>query len=313
MSRNGAHERERLFDLYARQLELGGVTPTGIFVCPLCREGWTRESLCVPDPGVSLAHVVPEALGGRLRTLACTPCNNGNGARLEADLARSLAYQDWVRGVGSWPARLRGEFGDLGIEFRRSEGLSRWSLTVVEGQTNPACVSALDEWLAANRGQTDADIRWNITWSVRTRHRNATAAIYQSAYLMMFAYFGYDFALRDHYEPLRRQVLRPDERAWPGHIALLSPSQDCPGDGAVMFVRRPKPCVCVMLRFRPPSGSERLLGVILPGPDEQECRVPELSQGELDGTVVPYRPDVLATRPWYFAGLWRYLQARVDG
>jgi hypothetical protein len=119
MGRNGAAERERLFTLYSRQLDRFRVDPPGIFVCPLCRVGVGPETLRGPNPLVSLAHVVPQALGGRHYTLTCTACNNGNGTRLEAALCDKLRYDDWCVGVGTRPARLTGDFGELGVEFRR--------------------------------------------------------------------------------------------------------------------------------------------------------------------------------------------------
>ncbi|HEX4613286.1 MAG TPA: hypothetical protein VH092_34180, partial [Urbifossiella sp.] len=220
-------------------------------------------------PVLSLAHIVPEALGGVDCTLACTACNNGNGARFEADLANRFRYEDWGNGGGGWPARLSGVFGDVGVEFARTDA-THWTLEVVHRQTNPVHLAALKEWLRARGEGRPVDTKWNISWLLRSRRREANAAVYQSAYLLMFSYFGYDFAFRGQYERLREQILLPERSSWPGHITVL-PNDPWAGRlgrraGAVLFVREPEPCVAVLLRFRPLGGRDRVFCVLLPAP-----------------------------------------------
>jgi hypothetical protein len=74
----------------------------------------------------------------------------------------------------------------------------------------------------------------------------------------------------------------------------------------VMFVFDPVPAVAVLLRFRPRGGRGRVLGVFLPGPDEDDPVVPEFGCGPFGGTLVPYRPEQLRTRPYYFHQLWQH-------
>jgi hypothetical protein len=313
MASNGVATRQRLFELYSRQLELGGVTPIGIFICPLCGDGYTQDALNGPNPTVSLAHVVPAALGGKLVTLACTRCNNGNGARLEAELIHHFGYQDWSKGVGTRNARLSGEFGNIGVEFKRSPDNSNWALYFVAAQTNPAHLTAFEEWSRKHAENPDAEITWRISWTARKRPTEVGAAIYQSAYLLMFAYFGYDFVFPSPFGKLREHIVRPKEISWPGHINDLIPNSVSAilgqRDAAVMFVREPIPCLSAILRFRPRDGEERTLGVLLPPPETDEEQIPTIEQGKLNGVSVPYRPEILSTRPHYFAGLWKHVQA----
>jgi hypothetical protein len=73
----GARERERLFNLYSRNLSFFQSEYPDAFACPLCDSGYSREALTVEPPSVSLAHVIPESLGGSLKTLTCTPTHVG--------------------------------------------------------------------------------------------------------------------------------------------------------------------------------------------------------------------------------------------
>jgi hypothetical protein len=248
-----------------------------------------------------------------LVTLACTQCNNSNGARLEAELIHHFGYQDWSKGVGTRKARLSGEFGNIGVEFKRSPDNSNWALHFVEAQTNPAHLTAFEEWSRKHAETPDAEITWQISWTARKRPNEVGAAIYQSAYLLMFAYFGYDFVFPSPFGKLREHILKPKDVVWPGRINDLDPNiiSNMLGqsDSAVMFVRKPVPCISTFLRFRPREGVERIVGVLLPRPESNETEIPIVKQGQLSGTVVPYRPEVLRTRPHYFDGLWRYVQS----
>ena len=63
---NNDERRRHLFDHYMRNLVLFKVNPAGIFVCPLCQDGIRKEALDGKEPYLTLAHVIPDKLGGRL-------------------------------------------------------------------------------------------------------------------------------------------------------------------------------------------------------------------------------------------------------
>jgi hypothetical protein len=203
---------------------------------------------------------------------------------------------------------MSGEFGNVGVEFHRTDSNDGWGIRVIEEQSPPASVQALQNWFAENAGNPSAELRWNISWSAPHRPRQVTAAIYQSAYLLMFAYFGYDFVLfRPEYDPLRQQILRPDEAIWPGRILVMnSPSaRSLTGERevAVVFVREPSPAVLVILRFRPAEGGEQFLAVPLPPPGESA--VPHFDLGTVSGAVIPYQPDAITHGRGYYTRQWR--------
>jgi len=54
---------------------LGRIEPHVFDACPICG-----------SPATDKEHVPPEAMGGRVMTRTCEPCNNRLGARVEADL-----------------------------------------------------------------------------------------------------------------------------------------------------------------------------------------------------------------------------------
>lgn len=314
MAKNPDAQRRRLFDLYTAQACRFDSPLTDRFVCPLCRDIHDRGSLDGPPLLLDRAHVVPDSLGGNLCTLTCKGCNNDNGAAIEADLLERFRYEDWTAGVGGWPIRMSGAFGEIGasLHIREPGPAAGLSIYAEPKRSDRRVMNALSNGTSPFVGP-DGEITWTLRWRMGNRPGRIGAAIFQSAYLMMFAYFGYDFALRDQYEPLRRQILRPDEAIWPGRVFTV-PTDEARQlqrrEGGVLFVRRPEPCVAVLLRFQPKGGGrERVLGVLLPSPEAGDGRLPLVEPGPFDVSIVEFRPDVLPSRPHYYTDLWRRVQA----
>ena len=118
MAGKNAARRGRLFDLYVRQPGHEDVTQGRIFWCPLCRRPFEREATAGDNPRLTLAHIIPESLGGNWTTLACADCNNGNGHEIEVDLLASHRFADWAAGRGTMKVRM-GEDGKVRAESRR--------------------------------------------------------------------------------------------------------------------------------------------------------------------------------------------------
>src|SRR5437899_1275830 len=114
---SSARYRNRLFEFYSTHLSHCMPDRQGVFVCPLCLRSFTREALDGPTPRLSIAHVVPKKMGGRLCTLTCTECNNNSGTRIEADLFERFLAEDTWNGAVKTEARLSGPFGNVGIDF----------------------------------------------------------------------------------------------------------------------------------------------------------------------------------------------------
>src|SRR5262249_10518070 len=110
------------------------------------------------------------------------------------------------------------------------------------------------------------------------------AAVCQSAYLLMFKYFGYDFARNPRYNFIRDQVFNADGEQGTANILVLTPEvaeQLLEGNqAAVVFVREPMRLILAVLRFRSPGRVDQVLAVPMPGPDE-----PPLAAVNLAGAV----------------------------
>jgi hypothetical protein len=134
------------------------------------------------------------------------------------------------------------------------------------------------------------------------------AAVCQSAYLLLFRHFGYDFARHPTYSPLREQVIRPDEQVPTRNIHVLGADTAARilegSQAAVMFVREPVRALLAVLRFRSPGGVDQVLGVLLPGPGEPD--LPRLDLQTFSGEIVPYEPELMAEQQGYFWLRWHH-------
>jgi len=96
---------------------------------------------------LTLAHIIPESLGGTWTTLACAVCNNGHGHEIEVDLLTSHRFTDWAAGRGTMKVRM-GEGGKVRAESRRDPETHHLSFEVTTPMVSPA-VRVHKERLAA--------------------------------------------------------------------------------------------------------------------------------------------------------------------
>lgn len=312
MARNGARKRKSLFERFSRHITLYEPEKRDIFVCPLCMRGFTRKALDGPDPQLSLAHIIPQKLGGTRYTLTCTLCNNEGGRNLEIALLERFRAEDTMTGMTRSSGRFLGPFGDIGVEFKFSPDEKAWSVYAIDHQTNPANVEALSKY-AREVGRYPKD---DIHLIPRYRHQPAEvkAAVYQSALLLMFHYFGYEFLVHRHFTPLREQVAHPEKEILPSKIA--QPTFDFANaalekkECAVMFVEDP-PVILTILRFCPKGGTEKTFAVVLPGLDNTDVSSLEYRSGR--GSLIPYQPEMLYETKWYLNKLWKHTRKKTVG
>ena len=272
MSDDG-RRRKRLFDLYSKQLSLYHPEQVGRFLCPTCFTVFTEDDLNGPNPRLSLAHIIPESMGGTACTLTCTECNSGSGDSLETDLLERYRQEMQAKGHLWIPdGRMVGKFGNIGAEFRFSPDRSSLSIIMVQKQSNPADFARVKEALDdAQAGRSE----FAFTLTHRPQAVNGKRAgltIYQAAYLLMFRHFGYDYILRPSVAPLIERLANPDalgdlDTKFPTlgrwSESLWSDHRSC----AVLIRRKPR-ALMAALRFHVGEGPVLTLGVTVPGFEE---------------------------------------------
>jgi hypothetical protein len=205
-----------LFDIFSDNLALYRKKYRGHFMCPLCLRTFPRDRL---RNDLSRAHMIPQRLGGRLWTLACKKCNNSVGTEIESCEAERATFNWALSGEGKETTRVRvtarNQQGDVvgpvqaDLGARRADGDRRLQLYLKPKGSNPAALALLNSLVS---GESPAS-GWTIEVTFRdTRSsKRANLTYVHAAYLFMFHQFGYEWVLDPCAEPVRNQIMSPDE------------------------------------------------------------------------------------------------------
>jgi len=86
MTKKGIRRIDKLFSLYAANLKIFKPELDDKFLCPICQEIFDRCALSFEHPLISIAHIIPQSIGGRLSTITCAKCNNNIGSKFDNHL-----------------------------------------------------------------------------------------------------------------------------------------------------------------------------------------------------------------------------------
>jgi HNH endonuclease len=181
-------ERKRLalYDLCVTNAGLHGLGD--LFICPICRNKFTRDDCLGENCKLTLAHIYPKATGGKPTTLACRECNNRLGKRYDSEIVR----EHQIAGLENKDPNVsvRTEFTMAGEKFRAN--LSRdnegMKVHIVAGANDPVVIARLQEKLK----QLPNDSPYTFTHRAVNQDLWLTAMVY-SAHLLLFREFGYEY------------------------------------------------------------------------------------------------------------------------
>jgi hypothetical protein len=230
-----------------------------IFMCPLCFKLCSQKGL--ETKLISLEHVPPRKLGGKVRTLTCTECNNSHGSELDSQLIQKLKVDDFFSGTSeiSQNVRLRIEDHTIRVEVSMPE-LNHWIMYPIEKQSHPKEVEAI------NRSFQEGKVE-QLNLSLRLFHPSAAnAALLRIGYLWAFSILGYGFLLNPTLQLVRSQIHHPTEsilKTW-GITEYNFPNEFI----GLNMIEEPKEMRSFLVVFdlQTTRNKSRRYGVILPGP-----------------------------------------------
>jgi hypothetical protein len=214
----------------------------GGYVCPLCCH------LFVDIDDLTFEHAPPRALGGREVALTCRPCNSTYGHTIDAEMRRAEDLLDWRSGTlkREISARLAVPGGNDQVNVRTEHGEDGVIRIVgVPGQNDPQVTKA-------HRVAFDAMVEgpveqqgFSLSFPAhRAAPANVEAGWLRTAYLIAFAKFGYRYALRPLFDPVREQIVDPaGKHVERFHLAGPTP----PGKRTLMSVETPRTLRSVMV------------------------------------------------------------------
>lgn len=200
----------RLYNELSANLALYDSGLQGKVVCPLCL------GICDTPEQLTVAHVFPKSLGGRMTTLACPECNSFIGREIEAyEINRAKANRAFL-GTGSDSIRVnlrpRGPHGDVGHIAADMTVIGKdedrcYQLVAAQDGSNPSAIKGLDELFRS--GSIDWEI--GLKYTSNSGWNRARLTYLHSAYMKMFQAFGYEWVCEPSAAVIREQLSRPEE------------------------------------------------------------------------------------------------------
>lgn len=184
-------KRSELFDQYAAQLSMYESDAQGLVICPHCGIMLDRRALDQSqqdDRRFTLAHCVPQSVGGKELVLACAKCNSRSGTLFEGDLKKLVKGLRAIRGEGK---------SELSLSFDGVQGLvpallesktGDWRIEIGRSGMNPIQREQVTKALAA---MTDGG-RWTVHVPVG-RAARVQRAVAMAAHLKMYWGFGIEY------------------------------------------------------------------------------------------------------------------------
>lgn len=184
------------------------------YICPICLEQFSRISLLQTlDNPLTLEDVPPKSLGGRANILTCKSCNNHCGTNIDHHLTEGLKQSDHLKFLpkSSFP---------VVIEHKGKN---------IEGQVNVFDDGTIQAYHASKRNNpsllTDyiGNVKPNqlINFSHKKKpadKKRFSVALLKIGYLKLFERYGYPIIFDSVYNPVRKQLLNPEENIFPDDL-----------------------------------------------------------------------------------------------
>ncbi len=310
MSEKNIERKEQLFNLYASNLSLYMPELKDIFMCPLCGERFPRTSIHSND--VTIEHIIPQGIGGRLTTLTCKSCNNTDGSSLDSHLVQKLRHDDILAGKSELPLRATikiGE-GELGADVYLSEDKNPNIRIIGLPQiSNPELHKRAQEDFS--QGAREIQMTGNLGYSPK----RSTIAIIRSAYLMMFRYFGYGYILFDNVRKVVEQIANPDIET--NILKSVMNLKDAPPyNNSVAVLLEPRELRSFLVLLDLSTKITRNIAVALPGLDAKSDQIIDrwaslTDSGDITNTkprfqTLQYSPTIPSDPTYKFlpSGIW---------
>lgn len=255
----GQKQREKLFDVYARNLSetIPGMKDT--FRCPICLKDFNRSALKV-DQMLTLGHIIPDALGGSLCTLECGTCNSMIGSVYDSHASNMKNFKDWLNMKEDANKFVRINAGNSVASAMASWGPKR---ELVIKPTNWKDTNYKKQIQQMFTQQINPSFTINV--NSKSIPERVTISTIHSAYLMMFYCFGYEYILSPEANFIRT-IINYERSPWKKEKMLSvingTPPFPIPAAGVI---REPKDIRSFVVLLPHPENAEQTRLVFFPG------------------------------------------------
>lgn len=209
MGCQGQELRQKLFDIYASNLSDIKPGTEDIFRCPTCLRDFDRSALDLApkvDNMITFGHIIPETVGGTIRTLECGKCNSTIGSNYDRHVANLKTQIDWASMKEGTRKLAVMKNSNVKVHFSWEKG--------------PTAIIKATNWNDPNYKKLGSQIRehgdfsdtFTVSFLQSIRERRVIAAIH-SAFLMMFYCFGYEYILSPEADIIRK-IIHEGKAPW---------------------------------------------------------------------------------------------------
>lgn len=215
----------------------------GSFVCPTCLKLFPITS----KSEITQAHVVPRYCGGGLKTYLCKACNSHFGKYQDEWFGEYLYLARSGKGLFATKKQSR-TFTINGAqvtgEFRETDDGSL-EFYIYKDLMSPDAVAAM------KAAETPGRRKISVPIPILEKSHLITVGFLTAGYLLWFKELGYSWVFQAHLDPVRAQILSPNERVIPSTCVLDAGDVcfDRPWIGFVELDNNCYPCAGIADRF----------------------------------------------------------------
>ena len=185
------------------------------YICPICRREFSEDHLNEDKYSnfLTAEDAPPAALGGSKIALTCRECNNRCGQQIDWHLIEALRAIDASRFYkgSKQSAIIEFEGKKITVEL---EALGGGSLSAYHANkhNNP---TLLEKFIFGIKNKTIGPVLNFRPPTRRFLQERINYALVKTNYILTFAKFGYLFLLDNMYQPIRDQLLHPENIIYP--------------------------------------------------------------------------------------------------
>lgn len=242
-------------------------------MCPICLRFFAHtENL---TKSVSIEHIVPDALGGKVTTLTCRRCNNTAGAQLDSHLVKRVRVEGKSKPISAG-VEFRGTRFRAEVHLPESPGDSL-RIYGIPKQSDPResnrFFSLLDEGIWDGQ-----ELKLHLEWGyVPVR---SAVALLRSAYLLMFRLFGYRYVWDRSAVVIRESISQPTKETDGLKGISWRVDHSPPLETGVLIVTRPREFRSFMVFLTLDESQKHVAAIALPPPNAGLEFFRSLAQGE---------------------------------
>jgi hypothetical protein len=229
-----------------------------VYICPLCLDAFNEFAIQGSDSLLTLEHNPPRSLKGHARILTCKPCNNNYGTKSDSLLQQHILKEPFLKGKPNSFIDCRFTINNYPIKGKVHLFEGNKMIFHINEKSNPHHSKQILEYIKQPSGEA------KFTFST-PRVSEYKRSILKTAYLEMFALFGYCFVFDVNSSKLREAIKNKDSKIPINVIGDEVPIENV----GLNFIKSPPDIsnYLVVLPFKT-KHFQRNVGVIIPQSDQ---------------------------------------------